>query len=242
MSPKPNQSFSEDHRATLQIDDPENAAREKSRNGSINSESRFGHTAQFPIACIGMSAGGTEPLMTLFRALSPKTGIAFVVIHHLRQNHPTHLPAILSRCTSMPVQLAETGSSIEPDHVYILPSGQEITLTDGAFALHPRKKLRGWANVVSLFLDSLTESQYGKIAVILSGMDADGAEALKAFQRRGGITIAQDPYTASSREMPEAAIKTGAVDYILEPEAIAGQLENIAERLKVEPANELLWQ
>lgn len=223
MGTKPNQSTYETPGVAVEIDDPENPAKEKSRNGSINSELRFGHTAQFPIACIGISAGGIEPLLTLFRALSSKTGMAFVVIHHLRQHHPTHLPAILSRCTSMPVQLAETGSTIAPDHVYILPSGQEITLTDGAFALHPRKKLRGWANVVSLFLDSLAESQYGKVAVILSGMDADGAEALKGFQQHGGITIAQDPYTASSRQMPEAAIKTGAVDYILEPEAIAGQ-------------------
>lgn len=242
MGTKPDQSTSETPGVAVEIGSPENPAKEMSRSASINSESRFGHTAQFPVACIGMSAGGTVPLMTLFRALSRKTGMAFVVIHHLRQNHPTHLPVILSRCTSMPVQLAETGSSIEPDHVYILPSGQEITLADGAFALRPRKKLRGWANVVSLFLDSLTESQYGKIAVILSGMNADGAEVLKAFQRRGGITIAQDPYTASSREMPEAAIKTGAVDYILEPEAIAGQLESIAEKLKVEPANELIRQ
>jgi two-component system CheB/CheR fusion protein len=59
-----------------------------------------------------------------------------------------------------------------------------------------------------MFLDSLTKSRDGGIAVILSGMDANGAEALKAFKRRGGIIIAQAPGTASMRDMPMAAIKT----------------------------------
>ncbi len=47
-----------------------------------------------------------------------------------------------------------------------------------------------------------------------------------------GVTIAQAPDTASSRDMPMAAIRTGAVDYILEPDMMAGQLERIAEELK----------
>lgn len=45
--------------------------------------------AQFPVVCIGMSAGAIEPLQTFFRTLNPHTGMAFVVIHHLRQEHPT---------------------------------------------------------------------------------------------------------------------------------------------------------
>jgi chemotaxis response regulator CheB len=228
MEPKPNESTSENSEMITQISGEGN----KASDGSINPQSRAARAAQFPIVCIGMSAGGVAPLQTLFRTVSPKTGMAFVVIHHLRQGHPTLLPVILSNCTSMPVQLVEPGIALQSNQVYVLPSGQEMVLTDGAFALHPRTKLRGWANVVSLFLDSLTESQHAGIAVILSGMDADGAKALKAFKQRGGITIAQIPNTASNREMPLAAIKTGAVDHILEPEAIAGRLERIAEDLK----------
>ena len=193
------------------------------------------HVATFPVVCIGMSAGGVAPLQTIFRTLSPDTGMAFIVLHHLRQAHPTLLPLILSHSTSMPVQLVEPGTPIEPNHVYILPSGQEVVVTDGAFALHARKNVRGWSNVVSLFLNSLTQSQHGGVAVILSGMDGDGAESLKAFKQRGGITIAQAPDTASSREMPLAAIRTGAVDYVLEPELMARQLKAIAEHFNVTP-------
>lgn len=233
MRPKLNHSIAEDSETTVRIENGENIPQNKPSNGVVNSQHRAGHTDQFPIVCVGMSAGGVAPLQTLFRALNSKTGMAFVAIHHLRQRNPTQLPMILSSCTSMPVQLAEPGISIQPDHVYVLPSGQEMTLADGSFALHARSKLQGWANVISLFLGSLTKSRHPGVAVILSGMDADGSEALKNFKLAGGITIVQAPDTASSRDMPLAAIRTGAVDYVLEPEAMAVQLEKIAKERKL---------
>jgi chemotaxis response regulator CheB len=60
-------------------------------------------------------------------------------------------------------------------------------------------------------------------------MDEDGAAALTAFDQKGGITIVQAPQSAVHPQMPQAAIHTGRVDYILAPEAIAKELEEIAE-------------
>lgn len=205
------------------------AAENDKRVGTRYSDCSSGD-AQFPIVCIGMSAGGIEPLQTLFRGLAPDTGMAFVVIHHLRAGYRTHLPEILSGCTSMPVELVNARVSFEPNHVYVITPGQEIGLTDGSFTSQPRAKVHGWTNIISVFLSSLTRSRHRGVAVILSGMDEDGAEALKLFKQHGGTTIAQAPNTAGCRSMPQAAIKTGVVDYILEPEAIAGQLETIAKQ------------
>ena len=192
---------------------------------------KSGNSDDVPIVCIGLSAGATKPLQELFRALSPDTGMAFVVIHHLRKEHPTLLPSILSHCTKMKTELVKPGMSIEPNHVYILPSGAEITISDATLALQPRTMRRGWSNVVTIFLASLTRSNHPGIAVILSGMDEDGSAGLKAFKQHGGITIAQAPRTAMNPEMPDAAIRTGATDYVLPPEAIATQLEKIAADL-----------
>ena len=114
----------------------------------------------------------------LLDKLSPDTGMAFVVVHHLRHS-PTFLPAILSRHTLMPVELASAESPLEPNHVYILPSGKEIRISDGVLRLRPLSKTRGWSNVVTLFLQSLAESGRMGIAVILSGIYADGAAALR---------------------------------------------------------------
>lgn len=184
-----------------------------------------------PVVCIGMSSGGIAPLKTLFRQLSPDTGMAFVVIHHIH-NLPTRLPEILRSCTTMPVYLPIASKLVNSDSVYVLPPGKEITLADGCFSLGPRSKTGGWSNVVSVFLNSLAKSGHRGIAVILSGLDEDGAAALKAFKERGGITIVQEPQTAERQEMPLAAIDTGFVDHVLPPPAIAGQLEKIAWRFR----------
>jgi chemotaxis response regulator CheB len=185
-----------------------------------------------PVVCIGLSAGATEPLQEIFRTLNPQTGMAFVVIHHLRKQHPTLLPDILSRCTSMNVELAKPGTRLEPNHVYVMPSGGEITINDTTLVVRPRTAVRGWSNVVTLFLESLAQSSHPGIAVILSGMDRDGAAGLKAFKLHGGITIAQSPWTAAYPDMPDAAISTGAIDYVLSPEDIAAELETVARELR----------
>jgi chemotaxis response regulator CheB len=187
-------------------------------------------TSNFPVVCIGLSMGSMSPLRMLFRQLNPHSGMAFVVVHHVR-NVRTQLPEILSRCTSMPVTLAQPALLLRPNHVYVLPSGTEMRLANGHFSLRPRSKLWGYTNVLTIFLESMAKSNHPGIAVILSGLDADGSAALKSFREHGGITIIQEPQTAENPGMPSAAWNTGFVDYALPPAAIAGQLEALADRL-----------
>ena len=68
----------------------------------------------------------------------------------------------------------------------------------------------------------------GLIAVIVSGYDGDGAEALCGIKEVGGITIAQKPDTAAQPDMPESAIASGCIDFILSPEDIAKKIKHIA--------------
>jgi chemotaxis response regulator CheB len=69
--------------------------------------------------------------------------------------------------------------------------------------------------VITVFLRSLTLHWHGQlIAVIVSGYDGDGAEALRGVRDVGGVVIAQTPDTASQGDMPESAIASGCVDYI----------------------------
>jgi two-component system CheB/CheR fusion protein len=137
----------------------------------------------------------------------------------------------------MPVEVAVAGQLLRPNRVYVLPSGRDITLSGGFFSLRPNTKNVGFSNVLTLFLQSLATSQHAGAAVILSGIEPDGAASLKAFRQRGGITIAQEPRTADRAEMPVAAILTGVVDHVLPPETIAGQLERIARDFQDENKN-----
>jgi chemotaxis response regulator CheB len=195
----------------------------------------YGHPAAMrsgliPVVCVGLSAGGLKALKVIFERLNPQTGMAFVIISHVSPTQPTWLPQLLSSWSSMPAELARRGMLLEANHVYIIPPGQEILMGDGHFRVHPRSKGHGWPNVITLFLNSLVKSPRipAGIAVILSGLDSDGAAALKEFHDKGGITIAQELSSADHKDMPRAAIATGFVDYVLAPEAIAGKIEEIA--------------
>jgi chemotaxis response regulator CheB len=87
--------------------------------------------------------------------------------------------------------------------------------------------------VITVFLRSLTLHWDGKlIAVIVSGYDGDGAEALCGIKEAGGITIAQKPETAAQPDMPESAIASGCIDFILSPENIAKEIVRIAHTVK----------
>ena len=67
---------------------------------------------------------------------------------------------------------------------------------------------------------SLTEHWDGKLIAIIAS-DCDGAAALSGIKEVGGITIAQKPDTAEQPDMPESAIASGYIDFILTPEDIA---------------------
>jgi two-component system, chemotaxis family, protein-glutamate methylesterase/glutaminase len=182
----------------------------------------------FPVVCVGGSAGGLDAYSRLLRNLPSDMGVAIVIVNHLR-NVATHLHEILPSCTAMPVELITERLMIEPNHVFIIPEQRDLHVLDGEFRLKPISKPRGWPDVITVFLRSLTENWDGKlIAVIVSGYDGDGAAALCGIKDVGGITIAQKLETAQQPDMPESAIATGCIDFVLSPEEIAGAIVQIA--------------
>ena len=185
-------------------------------------------TKDFPVVCVGGSAGGLDAYTRLLRHLQADMGVAIVIVNHLR-SVATHLHEILPRYTKMPVELITESLFIEPNHVYIIPEQRDLHVLDGEFRLKPISKPRGWPDVITVFMRSLTQHWDGKlIAVIVSGFDGDGAAALCGIKEVGGITIAQKPDTAGQPDMPESAIASGCIDFILSPEKIAQEIVRIA--------------
>ena len=128
----------------------------------------------------------------------------------------------------MPVELITEKLNIQPNHVFIIPEKHDLHVLNNEFRLKPISKPRGWPDVITVFLRSLTKHWDGiLIAVIVSGYDGDGAEALCGIKEVGGITIAQKPETAVQPDMPESAIESGCIDYILSPEDIAKEIKRI---------------
>jgi two-component system chemotaxis response regulator CheB len=187
-------------------------------------------TKDFPIVCVGGSAGGLDAYTRLLRHLPDDMGVAIVIVNHLRRV-ATLLHELLPRHTSMPVKLITEGLVIEPNVVFIIPAQRDLHVLNGAFRLKPISKPRGWPDVITVFMQSLTRHWNGDlIAVIVSGYDGDGAAALCGIKDVGGITIAQKPETAAHPDMPASAIASGCIDFVLSPEGIAQQIVRMAHR------------
>ena len=184
----------------------------------------------FPIVCVGGSAGGLDAYIRLLKKLPADMGVAIVIVNHIT-TVPTHLHEVLPRFTGMPVDLITDCLTIAPDRVFIIPENRDLHVEDGVFRLKPISKPRGWPDVITVFLRSLTQYWDGPlVAVIVSGYDGDGAAALCGIQQVGGICIAQKLSTALQPEMPESAIASGCIDSILSPEDIGAEIVRIARR------------
>lgn len=184
----------------------------------------------FPVVCVGGSAGGLDAYTRLLQHMPANIGVAIVIVNHLRIV-ATQLHEILPHYTEMPVELITDGLVLQPNHVFIIPAQRDLHVLHGEFRLKPISKPRGWPDVITVFLRSLTRHWSGKlIAVIVSGYDGDGAAALCSIKDAGGITIAQKLETAKQPDMPESAIATGCIDFVLSPEGIAQEIVRIARR------------
>src|SRR6202041_3119157 len=187
-----------------------------------------GVAKDFPVVCVGGWAGGLDAYIRLLRHLPTDMGVAIVIVNHLR-TVATLLHEILPRYTEMPVELITERLLIQPNRVFIIPEERDLHILNGEFRLKPISKPRGWPDVITVFLHSLTQHWNGKlIVVIVSGYDGDGAAALCGIKEAGGITIAQKLETAAQPDMPESAIASGCIDFILSPEDIAREIVRIA--------------
>ena len=182
----------------------------------------------FPIVGIGASAGGLEAIRELLQNIPTDTGMAFVLVQHLDPKHESALTELLSRAAKLEVSEVLQDTTVQPNHVYVIPPNAAMELLAGVLHLTPRTVTRGKHMPIDQFLHSLaTERKSQAIAVILSGSASDGALGVTAIKAEGGVAFAQDK-TAQYDGMPSSAIATGHVDFVLAPKEIAQELTRIA--------------
>jgi two-component system CheB/CheR fusion protein len=201
---------------------PESAA----ADDPLDERDEPGVGASFPIVGVGASAGGLEALTQLLKALPADTGMAFVLVQHLAPTHASALAEILSRATMVPVVEVQDDSTVEPNHVYVIPPAQSMIVVRGTLQLQPREGHRIHRPVDQFFRALAEDKRHQAIGVVLSGTATDGTLGLEAIKGEGGITFAQDA-TAQHEGMPHSAIASGCVDFVLPPDGIAREIARI---------------
>ncbi len=200
----------------------------------------------FSIVSIGSSAGGIEATSELISHLPNDIDFAVVVVQHLGASSPSMLSQILARQTRLNVQEATHQQAVQPGQIYVIPPDKRMTIEAGHLQLAPRVESEPPAErsrhrpfmSIDIFMKSLAKSWHNRaIGVVLSGLDGDGARGLEAIKQAGGITFAQTQDSAQYGEMPNTAVETGFVDFILSPENIARKIVDITQHPYVSQAD-----
>ncbi|MFI1911905.1 chemotaxis protein CheB [Nocardia sp. NPDC020380] len=177
----------------------------------------------FAVVAIASSAGGITALSEVLGGLPAELPVPVLVVQHLDPRHKTVIAEIMARRTKLPVQLAHEGDRAEPGRVYIAPPNFHLLIgPDHVLSLSSSELVHFVRPSADLLFESVAGA-YGPqaIACVLTGSGSDGGMGVSAVKARGGTVIAQDPQTAEFRSMPDTAVHTGAVDFILPLNEIA---------------------
>src|SRR5262245_18476893 len=180
----------------------------------------------FDVVACASSAGGLNALSELLTRLPGDLQAAITVVQHLDRRHRSLVADILSRRTPLVVKEAEAGEALERGTVYIAPPNRHLLVNpDGRLALADSELVHFLRPSADLLFESVAASFRDRaIGVVLSGTGRDGSMGITAIKSMGGTVIAQDPKTAEFPGMPEEAIATGKVDFVLPLAEIADAL------------------
>jgi two-component system chemotaxis response regulator CheB len=175
--------------------------------------------ATAPILAIGASTGGTEAIKALLAAL-PASTPGTVITQHIPAAFSGPFAARMDRSSAMQVCEARHGQEILSGHVYIAPGGRHLRVVckDSRYFcnLSDASPVNRHRPSVDVMFRSLVESAGANtLAVLLTGMGADGAAGMKELRETGALTIAQDKNSSVIWGMPGMAVKLGAADMVL---------------------------
>ena len=183
------------------------------------------------IICIGTSTGGPRALQALLTSLPAHLDPPVFIVQHMPKQFTKSLAIRLDSLCSFTVTEAVHGEKVLNGTVYIAPGGfhMEVEEVSGELyiSLNEEPPLKGHRPAVDKLFSSLSKlTGYRKIAVVLTGMGADGASGVIKLKESGHtIAIAESERTSIVNGMPNAAIQTGLVDRI-------ENLEDIADAIK----------
>ncbi len=179
---------------------------------------------------IGGSAGGSDALRLILRALPADFPLPILHVQHLHKDDHGAFAANLATVSPLPVSEPCDKAAILPGQVYIAPANYHLLVApDFSICLSIDAAVHWSRPSIDVLFDSAA-STWGPrvIGVLLSGANSDGALGLLAIRRAGGLTLVQDPASAACPAMPASALAAGAADEALDPAELAARLRELS--------------
>ncbi|PPL04481.1 CheB methylesterase [Parapedobacter indicus] len=180
------------------------------------------------LAC---SAGGFKILFNMLSVLPSNLPIGILVVIHRNARYETNVEESIMAKSHIKVKVAEEKEQIRPGTAYFAPAGYHLLVEpDRSLSLDISEPVNFCRPSIDVTMQSAADIYGpGTLAVLLSGANQDGAQGMRAVQHAAGLCIVQHPEQAEIKTMPEAAIKLGAADLVLNNEELitfSQQLDN----------------
>lgn len=187
----------------------------------------------FQLVTIGCSMGGMHALQTIFEALPKDFPLPVTVVQHRYKTSDEGLPQFLRRHAKLLVVDTTDKEWLKPGTVYLAPANYHLLVERGELNLSVDEKVEYSRPSIDVMFESAADAYgSGVIGVVLTGANSDGARGAVRIKRRGGFVIVQDPKTAESPTMPQAALDATRVDRILPLERIGPFLAELCRGSK----------
>ena len=216
------------------------AVRAKSLNGRIKGEvlkpspsklsaaKPSSETAGRKLVAIGTSTGGPQSLQQVIPLLPADLPCGVVLVQHMPQGFTKPLAERLNSLSAVSVKEAEDGETVKAGWVYIAPGGKHLRVATESFPyrlkLGEDPPVGNHRPAVNVLYDSVASLGGNLVAVIMTGMGADGCEGMRKIKAQGGYSIAQNEETSVVYGMPKAVVEAGLADEVR-------PLGNIAEAI-----------
>ncbi len=187
------------------------------------------------LVAIGSSTGGTEALKEVLTRF-PKNMAPVVITQHIPPAFSASFAERMNLICEMEVVQAREGMEVSPGHVYIAPGDRHLVIRKAGMKLYCHLDDSDPVNQhkpsVEVMFDSIQQIAPRKtVAVMLTGMGDDGADAMVKLREAGSFTIAQDEATSVVWGMPGQAYKRGAIISVKPLHEIANEVINQIQKI-----------
>lgn len=194
-------------------------------------------TVPFESVCIGASHGGFDVLLDALPQLPADFALPILVCLHLPAGSGHDVASHLNRRSAIRVVEAQDKFQVRPGYAYVAPGGYHLLVErDASLSLSADPPVLHARPSIDVLFDSAALAWGNRlIAVLMTGASRDGAAGIETAGRCGATTVVQDPTTAVASVMPQAALDTIQPDHLVEPQALAATLIELAQRERPTP-------
>ncbi|NBX86872.1 MAG: chemotaxis response regulator protein-glutamate methylesterase [Proteobacteria bacterium] len=177
------------------------------------------------VVVVGSSTGGPKALNVFLSGLPAGFPLPIVVAQHMPPQFTLTLAKRLNEMCAVEVVEAKHGEVLMPGKVYIAPGGSHLRVNAAGVSVDEERGESPYKPSVDVLAESV-RSTFGKqvLAVMLTGMGADGAKEFSHLKTMGAHVIAQDQASCVVYGMPKAVVEMGGASEVLPLERIAARV------------------